>query len=101
MNLQNARCNNKDKGAPSIYQTTLIIRSNMQHRLNCNNQQDRQCTYDVILIRVCATIVVVEKLCVTQPVCVFVALLIQRAMRMRHIVICKLPDCTMFFQIIS
>jgi len=38
---------------------------------------------------------------ITQAVCVFVALGIQYAMRMRHIVICGLPRYTIFFQIIS
>jgi len=33
--------------------------------------------------------------------CMFVALVIQHAMHMRHIVICGLPGCTTFFQIIS
>ena len=38
---------------------------------------------------------------ITQPECVFVALGIQRAMRLRHIVICGLPVSTIFFNIIS
>jgi hypothetical protein len=38
---------------------------------------------------------------ITQPVCVFVALGIQHAMRMRHIVLCGLPRSTTSFHIIS
>ena len=38
---------------------------------------------------------------VTQPVCVFVALGIQHATLLRHIFICDLPRCTIFFHIIS
>jgi hypothetical protein len=38
---------------------------------------------------------------ITQPVCVFVMLGIQHAMRMRHIVICGLPHSTVFFHLIS
>ena len=37
----------------------------------------------------------------TYSVCVFVALGIQHAMRMRRIVICALPQSTIFFHIIS
>jgi hypothetical protein len=38
---------------------------------------------------------------ITQSQCVFVALCIQHAMRMCHIVICGLPGCTVFFRIVS
>ena len=38
---------------------------------------------------------------ITQPVCLFVALGIQHAMRMCHTVICGLPRCIIFFYIIS
>ena len=38
---------------------------------------------------------------ITYYECVFVALVIQRAKHMRHIVICVLPLSTMYFHIIS
>jgi len=38
---------------------------------------------------------------IAQPECVFVALVIQQAVRMRHIVIFVLPRTTIFFHIIS
>jgi len=38
---------------------------------------------------------------ITQPVCAFVALGMQHAMRMRHIVICGLHRSTKFFHVIS
>jgi len=38
---------------------------------------------------------------ITQSACVFVALGIQHAIGMRHIVICCLPRCTIFFNVIS
>ena len=52
--------------------------------------------------RVRITIVANEKaVTVTFSECVCVALVIQHAMRMRHIVICGLPVSTLFFHIIS
>jgi hypothetical protein len=37
----------------------------------------------------------------TYSECIFVALIIQHAMRMRHVVICGLSGSTLFFYIIS
>jgi hypothetical protein len=52
------------------------------------------------LWRVRATIVAVEEKNITYSECVFVALIIQHAMRMRRIVICGLSSSTLFFHII-
>jgi len=59
--------------------------------------------YNVILRRVRPTIVAVRKqyLLQSERVCLCIALGIQHAVRMRHIVICGQPGCTIFFHIIS
>ena len=65
-------------------------------------KKDSQCTYNVTLRPVRATVVIVEKqrvlhtVCVCVCVCVFVALVIQHAMRMCHIPICGLSALKYF-----
>jgi hypothetical protein len=61
-----------------------------------NTKRDKEYTYNVTSRRVLATIFCVGKAinityCLCVCVCVCVALVIQHAMRMRHIVTCDLP----------
>jgi len=58
--------------------------------------QDRQCTYSVALRRIRAFIDAVEKKIITYSECVFVALGIQYAVRIRHIVICRMTGSNIF-----
>jgi hypothetical protein len=67
-------------------------------------KEDRQCTYNVTMRRICATIVAVEKQYVLHILgvqCVFAALVIQHAMRKRNIIVCCLSGSTVFFHFIS
>jgi len=76
----------------------FIYSSNYIGRFLCN--EDRQCKCRVKLRCFCATIVAVEKtLSITFSGCVFIALGILHAMRVRHIVVCDL-GCAVFFHII-
>jgi hypothetical protein len=61
-----------------------------------NLQQDRQFKYNVTLWRVSAIIIAVKKVLHIYSECVFVALGIQNAKRMRHSVLCGLSGCTNF-----
>jgi len=65
---------------------------------NCG-LQEKQCMYNVPVRPVNTNIVAEEgNMC---PVCVFVTLVIQHAMHMRHTLICDLSDCTILCHIIS
>ena len=64
-------------------------------------KQDRKCTGNATLRRVRPTIVVVDKQCVTRPVCVLVALGFQHVMHIHHIVFCGLPRSNFFFPTLS
>jgi len=58
--------------------------------------------YNVTLMRVLTKIVAVEKaISITYSECVYLALVIQRALRMRHLVTCGSSGCTVVFHIIS
>ena len=62
--------------------------------------QDRKCAYCVRLRSVLATFVAVEKaISIIYSECAFVALSVQGAARMRHIVVCGLRASILFFHI--
>ena len=66
-------------------------------------KQNRKYMCNGKLKRIYSTIVAVEKQKknITYSDCVFIALVIQHAMLMRHIFLCGLSGCTVFCHIIS
>ena len=70
--------------------SSAFVLKSRPFRVRIMVKQDSQCTYDVTLRCVCATIVVVEKQCV------FVALGTQHAMRTRHSLQWPAPLCSIF-----
>ena len=62
--------------------------------------EGRQCTYDNVEARTCNHCCSREAIRITYSADVFVALGIQPAMRMRHIVFCCLSGFTVYFHII-
>jgi hypothetical protein len=64
--------------------------------------EDRQCTYNVTP-KACSYYhcCIGKTVSITYSECVYIALGIQHAMHMQHIVICGLPSSTIFFHIIS
>jgi hypothetical protein len=64
-------------------------------------RRDDQYMYNATIRGFRANIVAVEKQCVLHSLSVFVVLVTQHAMRMRHVVICGLPRSKIFFHIMS
>jgi len=92
----------------TLFPTTFLNRTSTKINLSCT--QDRHCTYHVTLRHVSRYIEARsfnrcrsgDAISITCSECVFVlALGIQDAMRMRHIVICDLSGSTVFIHIIS
>jgi hypothetical protein len=79
----------------------ILVSLRAFHYVN-TTKQDRQCTYNITLRRIRATIVTVKKaVTITYSECVYVVLGIQHAMCIRHIAMCGLSGSTIFFHIIS
>jgi hypothetical protein len=80
-----------------VYRMVFRGRKNLPSHLTRHAKQVQRNTEALSCNSCCSG----KAMSITQPECVFVALDIKHAMRMRHIVICGLLRSTIFFQIIS
>ena len=74
---------------PSHFSLPLLLEFwtlSIVYRSTSHKRQAMQCTYNVTLRRLRATVVVVKKRCVTYSKCMSVALVIQHAKRKRRII---------------
>ena len=72
----------------------------IQKSLDIKHKRDEEYAPNITLRLIRSNIVAMEKQCVTYSECVFVAIRIQHAMHVRHIVISSLSGFTVFFYII-
>jgi hypothetical protein len=82
------------------WDVSLTMLYMLQEPKPTEDKQDRQCTYNT-KARSCHHRCSGKAISITRSKCAFVALSIQHAMRMRHIVLCSLPGSTIFFHVIS
>ena len=94
-------CNITQQSDSLLYTSRICIVDTSLTQLTFE-KYNKQCTYDVTLRRVRATIVVVAKaISIEYCNCVSADLKIQRAMRMRRIVICGPSRSTTYFSTLS
>ena len=89
------RCKSADHALDCI---TTTEEHEIRNKCAYKDKQDRRCTYKA---RSCSHCCSGKAMSIAYSECVFVALGIQHAMRMRHTVICDLPSSIIIFHIIS